>query len=180
MVNAAWKGNKTERDDAKFELLYETYDDLMHAVAYKMLTHQQDTEDVVMYAWEKILGCESKIGEVKSPRTKALLVMITERTAIDFLRKRYRDREKLVYVDIYEGHPFYATTDDRIALSEMGQVLRKLPRKYAEVLILHYVHELTGEDIAKLLGIKVSNVMKRMERGRKYLRTELGVKPRGK
>lgn len=174
--NALDTADKEVQGDEKLVMLYERYDGLMHAVAYKLLGHIEDTEDVVMHAWEKVLDCEHKVGDVDSPKTKSLLAMITERTAIDFLRKRYRDRDNLIYVDVYESSPFYATTDEHIALSEMGQVLRKLPKKYAEVLILHYVHEFTGEEIANLLDITVSNVMKRMERGRKYLRKELGVR----
>ena len=40
--------------------------------------------------------------------------------------------------------------------------------------MLHYIHGLTGREIAKLFGIKEDAVMKRLSRGRKMLGEEMG------
>lgn len=56
---------------------------------------------------------------------------------------------------------------------ELYQVLRNIPKKYSEVLILYYVNGFTGKEIANLLGLREDAVMTRLSRGRKRLKREM-------
>ncbi|WP_343120639.1 RNA polymerase sigma factor, partial [Clostridioides difficile] len=50
------------------------------------------SEDAVHNAFLRIIKNIDKIDEVDSPRTKAFIVIIVERIAIDFYRKRKREK----------------------------------------------------------------------------------------
>lgn len=160
-------------DKRKIEKLYEKYNKLMYVVAFKILKHSQDAEDALMESWEKIIVHLDKINKIDCQETKSFLVIITERTAIDLYRKK-RKRGKIVSaLSEYEDSPFFATREKEFENVELHHVIRNIPKKYSEVLILHYINGLTGGEIAKLFGMKEDAVMKRLSRGRKMLREEM-------
>ena len=51
--------------------------------------------------------------------------------------------------------------------------LHSLPKKYREVLILHYYEEMSCEEIAKELKVPVNTVLTRLRRGRKRLEQKI-------
>lgn len=158
----------------KIEKLYEKYNRLMYTVAFKVLKHSEDAEDALMEAWEKIIVHLDKINEIDCQETKSFLVIITERTAIDLYRRKSRRGKMVIALSECEDSPFFATREKEFENIELYHVMRNIPKKYAEVLILYYIHGLTGREIAKLFGIKEDAVMKRLSRGRKMLGEEMG------
>jgi len=54
----------------------------------------------------------------------------------------------------------------------MGDVL-KLPIKYREIIVLHYYHELTTPEIARVTGLTDENVRVRLHRGRALLKQQM-------
>ena len=79
---------KNSENKRKIEKLYEKYNRLMYVVVYNILKNHEDSEDVVIESWEKIIRHLDKIGEIDCQEIKSFIVIITERTAIDFYRKR--------------------------------------------------------------------------------------------
>ncbi len=158
----------------KVEKLYEKYNRLMYVVAFNILKHSQDAEDAVMATWEKIIVHLDKIKKIDCQETKSFLVIVTERTAIDLYRKNRKRGGVLLALPEYEESPFFATREKEFGNVELYHVMRNIPKKYAEVLILYYIQGLTGKEIAKLFDIKEDAVMKRLSRGRKMLREEMG------
>lgn len=153
--------------------LWETYGALMHKIAYDMLGNWEDAEDAVANAWEKIIPCADRMGEADSAKRKGFLALVTERRAIELLRRRYRDLEHRRLVEDFERCPYCSVRDKGMARSELRLLIRQLPKKYAEPLLLHYVYGLTGEEMGRLLDISPAAAMKRLERARKLLRSEL-------
>lgn len=161
-------------DKRKVEKLYEKYHKLMYALAYNILKHHEDAEDAVIESWEKIIRHLDKVSEIDCQETKSFLVIVVERTSIDYYRKNKKRSTVQVLMDEYEESPYFATKDKALENSELYQVIRNVPKKYSEVLILHYVNGFTGKEIGSLLGIKEDAVMARLSRGRKRLKKELG------
>lgn len=157
----------------KIERLYEKYHSLLYAVAFNILKQHEDAEDAVIESWEKIICHLDKINEIDCQETKSFLVIVVERTAIDYYRKNKRRRSVQVLVDEYEESPYFITKDRELENLALYQVLRNLPKQYSEVLLLHYVNGFTGKEIAHLLGISEDVVMARLSRGRKRLKKEL-------
>lgn len=160
-------------DKRKIEKLYQKYHKLMYVLAYNILKHHEDAEDAVIESWEKIIRHLDKINEIECQETKSFLVIVVERTAIDYYRKNKRRSNVQITIDEYEDSPFFATKDKALENLELYQGLQHIPKKYSEALILHYVNGFTGKEIANLLGIKEDAVMARLSRGRKRLKREL-------
>ena len=79
---------ESPEEKTKFETIYYEYRDLMFYAANKILLDTYDAEDAVHEAFLKIVDIIDKIDTVDCPQTRALVVIITERKAIDLYRKR--------------------------------------------------------------------------------------------
>lgn len=81
---------ETDEDKSTFEQIYEAYRGLMFHAAFKVLTHEQDAEDAVHYAFVKIAENIIKISEPVCPKTKSFVVTIVENSgAIMLLSAKY-------------------------------------------------------------------------------------------
>jgi RNA polymerase sigma-70 factor (ECF subfamily) len=71
--------------------------------------------------------------------------------------------------------PMDTGSDDRlVARRAIAAALRSLPDSQREVIVLHAMEGLTGEEIAEALGIKANAVWVRLHRARKRLQERLG------
>lgn len=163
------------KDKRKVEQLYEKYHKLMYVLAFNILKHREDAEDVAIEAWEKVIRHLDKIKEIDCQETKSFLAILVERTAIDYYRKNKKRGKMQALIDEYESSPFYATTDTQLQNIEIMEIFRNLPKIYSDILLLYYVNGFTGKEIAEMFGIKEDAVMKRLSRGRKMLRKEFGI-----
>ncbi len=62
---------------------------------------------------------------------------------------------------------------DHLTDEEILAAFRKMPPRYAEVVMLADVQEFSYKEIQETLSIPIGTVMSRLSRGREYLRTEL-------
>ena len=154
-------------DKRKIEKLYEKYDSLMFQVARKILTVNEDVEDAVFSAWERIIKNIDKISEIECKETKNFVVIITERGSIDYYRKQKRRLDTVPLED--EVQPYLFTKENGFSDFETVEWIRSIPKKYAEVLVMFYVNEMSIKNIAEVLGIKEGSVASRLSRGRKLL-----------
>lgn len=156
-------------DKRKIEQLYERYNRLLYVVAYRVLGHHEDAEDAVLLSWEKIIRHLDRVpDQIFCNKTKAFLVTIVERTAIDLYRKKKRHTE--VGVEEFEETPFVAVSESAYDEAEVKLLLKKLPKKYAEVMLLYFVYELSYQEIADALSLSMSAVASRVMRGKEKLR----------
>ena len=130
-----------------------------------MLNHNDSLEEELGESLDKIykIDCQQK---------KSFLVIIVERTAIDLYRKNQKKNQKVQEMDEFETSPFFCKHERGYGESEMMEVFHKIPKLYAEVLILRYVNELGVSEIAELLNIKQNTVSKRIARGIAIIRKE--------
>ena len=163
---------ETPEEKSKFEQLYLEYRDLMFYIANRILHHQQDSEDVVHESFLKIVKIIEKISDPKCPKTKSLIVIVTERTAID----RYRRNKKLLYQSI-EDEELFLLSQSELDRSEnnMGIALAiaALPAKHRAVLLLRYDNGFSEEEVAQILSMSLSNVHKTIQRAKKKLKQML-------
>lgn len=90
---------ESDEDKSKFEQLYIMYKGLMFHVAMKILKNEFDAEDAVHQAFLSLIENLKKKSDVKCPKTRAYIVIITERKAIDIIRSR----SKLVDMEFWES-----------------------------------------------------------------------------
>ena len=162
-----------QEDKDKFEYLYERYAPLMKRVAYQKLHDEQLAEDAVHNAFMKIIKSFCKIDDPNSHKTRRFLVVVTERAAIDILRKE-KSSTRVSYEQI---EPLLFVTPDmleEISAQELAGMIANLPEIYRTVLELRTYHDLSEKQIATVLGISYAAVRKRLERARNLLAEAMG------
>ena len=157
--------DQSDRD--KFILLYNTYSGLMYHTAYNILKNDQDAEDAVHQAFLNVIELLPKIRTVYSRETKALMMMLAKRRAIDAVRKRSR------FVDM-EIDDTIAGTDitDRLS-GGLAEALGRLNPRYSRAILLWYGYGYNTKEVAKLMGITLDAARKLLTRAKNALRDEL-------
>lgn len=150
-------------DQAKFERVYNKYRYLMLHVANQILQNHHDAEDAVHQAFISIIENLDKISEVNSPKTRSYIVIITERKAIDLLRK-IQKRQTLEFNEDISGVEIPFEMDNPIAAT-----IAKLPSQYREVLLMRYHNGFSAKEIASILTMSDSGVRKLIARAKKAL-----------
>lgn len=152
------------QEKSKFEKIYQEYRGLMLYVADRVLHNQWDAEDAVHNAFVKIAENISVIDEAMCPRTKGLVITITEHTAIDLYRKkRHNDMTESLTEIPWASVDFEGGTILAVCIG-------KLPAHYRQVILLKYAYGFSNKEIAKLMAITESNVAKLGQRAKKMLR----------
>ncbi len=160
-------------DKRKFELLYEKYRIFMFRVAYNILKDPQAAEDAVHDAFVKVAMSIDSIEEIDSPRVKGYLIIITRNVSID----TYRKRKRVTLMDNLIEQPSDSSIDDQIMVDEsylnLIKVIKSLPGRYADVLLLRFYNNISVSQISNILNISEHNVRKTIDRARKALSVRL-------
>ena len=150
-----------EQERASFESLYLRYRSLMLSVARKFLSEPQDAEDAVHQAFLSILKNFNKISAIDCPETRAFVVIIVERKALDILRTR----QKTVPLEEMEHGVEIPLPGD----NGLADALAKLPARYRQVLLLRFAYGYTTRELAKEFGMTQSTVQKLVWRAKEAL-----------
>lgn len=156
-------------------------------VAFGLLKHQSDAEDVVQDAFARVyLRIKDFEG---SSAFYTWLYRIVVNLSIDAIRKRRRERraeledesarDALGSNDLWprydDSHP-----DDSLQRQELGNQLKKalgdLPEIHQAVILLRELEGMSYEEIASTLKIKKGTVMSRLFHARKAMQTTLLMK----
>lgn len=149
------------RERARFEELYTRYGGLMHHVAMGILKDEKDAEDAVHEAFLAIARHMNKVGEVDNPRTKAFVVTIAQRKAIDLYRQRVRHpAAHLEEGDLTTG----PETDHGLA-----RCMLKLPDRDRQFVLLKFDQGYTTKEIADMMGLTLAAARKVEQRAKARL-----------
>lgn len=151
--------------EQEFETAYELYADMLYRLALSYMKQKEDAEDIVQEVFTKYF-CGFHLP-LSGEQEKAWFVRVTINQCHDALRKRsYRLHDSMEEVAEVAG----GTVDEP---DELFDVLQKLPDKYKDVIILHYLEGYSIEEITKMLGLSASATKMRLKRGREFLKNEL-------
>ncbi len=165
-------GTNTADLDAEFERRLTDSGTLAFRVAYGVLRHREDAEDVAQEALARAYQCFGRLRD--RARFRSWLVRICWRLALDHQRatRRRRRREQ-------EASVFLAQTDvDSVAsANEFGerlwQAIDTLPERLRQVVVLAGIlgHDL--REVGERLGVPQGTVRSRMHRARRRLAESL-------
>ncbi len=167
--------------DREFEARLTESSTLAFRVAYGVLRHRQDAEDVAQEAFVKAYRNFRQLRD--RDRFRAWLVRLTWRLAIDRRRgdrrREARDRspEKLRHIrsEVAEGFSPAAEADlvanERAA--RLWQAIDALPEKLRVVVVLSGIEEHDLREVARLLGLPEGTVKSRMFLARHRLKEQL-------
>jgi RNA polymerase sigma-70 factor (ECF subfamily) len=148
--------------------------EVFYATAYARLVRQllaytgsrQDAEDVVQEAFARASVRWGIVGRLDLP--EAWVRRVAMNLAISELRRVKRSLAALRRL----GMPG-AAGEPSVERSALLEALRKLPLKYREVLVLHYLADLSVQEIARERGLPPGTVTTRLARGREALGRQL-------
>jgi RNA polymerase sigma-70 factor (ECF subfamily) len=167
-----------------FEALANRYEQRVYSLAFRMLQHQQDAEDVtqqsLLSAMENLKGFR---GEASF---STWLLRIAAHAALKIIRKRkglhtVSLQETTERQDHYEGvpHPEYIadwrySPEELVHSNEVRELLDgalvQLDQKYRIVFLLRDVEGMSVKETADALGLNEANVKVRLLRARLQLR----------
>jgi RNA polymerase sigma-70 factor, ECF subfamily len=162
----------------------DAFEDLVSAMERPLLyyatslTGSQDNGlDVLQEVWIKAFR---GIGKLKDPGAlRSWLYSITHGIAVDRIR-RNSSRERAESVDLEDfqeaQEPSFAAED----AAEIHQALSAIGLKHREVLVLHFLEDLSIEEIAKVVGCSEGTVKSRMHYAKRAMREILSGGDYGK
>lgn len=157
-------GVGTEGFEEAFERLFAR----AYHVAFRVLGHSGEAEDVAAEALARTLASWRKVRAMQAP--EGWVVRVATNLAIDTFRRRkwIDDRAvRLARTDVVA-----ARGDDSDVRIDLHVLLGTLPQRQREVLALRYLADLSEAETAAVLGIAQGTVKRHANRGISRMRQE--------
>ncbi|MBD5106593.1 MAG: RNA polymerase sigma factor [Lachnospiraceae bacterium] len=145
------------------EEIVESYADMLYRICVVILCNEQDAQDAVQETFCRYMEHSAKFHSKE--HEKAWLIKVATNICRDMHRGRLRHPTSNID-DISE----YCEMPEQ---SEVLAELMKLPDKLKAVIYLHYIEGYKTTEIAKLMGVTVNTIRKRLQRGRACLKISL-------
>ena len=152
-----------------------THADRVYRHAYRLAGNKADAEDLTQETFVRVFRSLHRY----TPGTfEGWLHRITTNLFLDMVRRRARIRFDALPDDASDRLPSPSagpeqTYDDNRLDPEIREALAALPPDFRDAVVLADLEELSYEEIADTLGIKVGTVRSRIHRGRVLLRQAL-------
>ena len=159
----------TAARNAAFEQTYAEYRGLMLALAGRILGDAALAEDAVSDASVKLLEHYDCLEAPVGPRTRRFVAVLTERTALDLLRKRKRELALPPEELPTQGAP---APDPDLRMTVL-EALDALPGDQRTAVLLSALCGLTAKQVAQSLGCTPAKAEKLISRGRAKLKNQL-------
>jgi RNA polymerase sigma-70 factor, ECF subfamily len=159
-----------------FTVILERYEQKILRYGRRFLFDTREVEDVVQ---EVFLKSYQNIRSFDAKRKlSSWLYRIAHNEFVNVLRKKGRAPISFFDPETIFPHPVSSEIPEKdFAAAEtkamLDKVLDKLPTKYQEPLVLHYIEEIDYKEIAEVLHLPVSTVGVRIMRAKKLLREYL-------
>lgn len=160
------------RGQAGFEEFYQANYGRMVALVTAVTGDRFEAEDVVQDAFARALARWHRLGGYDLP--EAWVRRVALRIATDSGR---RLRRALRLTARLAAQRPVAPSGDSVAFTGIGQALQQLPVRHREVLVLHYLADLSVEQIAVDRGLAPGTVKARLAAARRRLERELTEHP---
>lgn len=165
-----------EGDSSAFAILVERYKDLVYTIAYRMLKHREEAEEVSQDTFIKVYKSLHKFkGDSKF---STWIYKVAYNSCLDRLKKQKRTQHT-VNIDEFTEYKIKTLDNalEHLEVKERQEAIKRcmdlLPADDNVLLTLFYFEELSLEEISKVTGITANTVKVRLFRSRKKLLTIL-------
>lgn len=147
----------------------------MHRIALAVLGNREEAEEAAQDVFVRVhRGLASYRGEVSF---RAWVHRVALNTSISTYRRGRRRRrterstDPVELAEVVSGNPGNPETQaaNHEVEQKVRQMVRRLPRKLCEAVILHYLQEMRLEEIGEVLGIPIGTVKSRLYLARQRL-----------
>ncbi len=166
-------------DQRAFSTLVRRYQKPLHALVWRKIGDFHIAEEI---AQDIFLNVYKKLQTLKNPnRFAGWLYVIATRRCIAWLKKKRIPMESLDAMPPEELEElayaqYHAERQEEVVNGKHREVvkrlLQKLPESERTVVTLHYLGDMTCEDISKFLGVSPNTVKSRLHRARKRLKEQ--------
>ena len=168
-------------DDTAFDILVEKYKKSVHAIVWRKIGDFHYAEEITQ---DTFLLAYQNLSKLRNPsQFPRWLYVIANRLCLKWLRKQKPEKqlqslEDTPMEDVAEvAYANYASEQRETEATEhrfeiVKKLLEKLPDGERTVVTLHYLGEMTTQEISEFLGVSVEAVKTRLHRARKRLREE--------
>ncbi|MCI8601386.1 MAG: sigma-70 family RNA polymerase sigma factor [Oscillospiraceae bacterium] len=171
---------RDENEQAKMTEIFENYGPYVYSCIDKYLSSSvshDDRSDIFQDVIERLIKHIEALMDLKGGQLCSYIQMTAKSVVSDFVRKRAKNAVESLELlaengfesEDHETPPVYEhleTAEDR---KKVWKVMRLLPQREREVLILKYFYEKPDAEIAAELGISKSGVRACLARGRAKL-----------
>jgi len=139
-----------------FNDLYNYYIDRIYRFVYFKVPTVEEAEDltseVFLKTWQYLLNENREIKNLQ-----ALLYQIARNLVVDFYRKKshadfINDSDILSQIEDSRQQSLLSKIDKNVDIIRIEKVLKTLKDEYKEVVILHYIEELSVKEISNILN----------------------------
>ncbi len=161
-------------DEKAFEYIVKKYQNRVANLIFKIIGDQDIVEDLTQEVFLRVMESlkDYKFGSA----IYTWIYRITVNICIDEIRKRQRSRAYSldnILSQNPKSEPSYSPVERTFERREMREIIEnaisKLPTEYKTVIVLREFEDLSYEEIAKILKIRVGTVKSRIFRARKLL-----------
>ncbi len=167
LISSYLEGNREA-----FNGLINRYSQSLYKFTYYLVNNKEEAHDIVQESFIKVWKNIKKFDQTKSFKT--WIFTITERTAIDFLRKRKNISFSSMDNDESENN-FAQSVPDKEPMQDeifernenielVNEVLNMIPIDLKVIMILRHGEEMTFEEIAKVVDKPVNTVKSQYRR----------------
>ena len=166
-------------DADAFTVLMKKYEKQVHAFVWRRIKDYHVAEEITQ---DTFLRAYEKLGTLRDPnRFSGWLYMIATRCSLTWLEEKRMPMQSLEAMSEAEVEAlFYAQymvgQAEKLATEKQREIvqylLQKLPAHERTAVVLHYLSEMTCEEIGNFLDVSPSTIKSRLHRARKRLKKE--------
>ncbi len=158
----------------QFGQIYDQYIEKIYRFVYLKVNSQEVAEDITSKVF--LNGWESYNKNPSIQNMNAFLYKIARNSVTDYYRES--GRTKLVSVDnVAEVADGGTSVHDKVVLSsdieEVKSAVQKLKKDYQDVIILHYLEDMSIQEVSNILNKPPVTIRVMLHRGIKSLKDEL-------
>lgn len=154
------------RSEQEVNRAIEWHGDMIRRLCMIHLKNEADTEDIFQTVFLKYVL--SSVSFESEEHEKAWFIRVTINACKDLLKSFFRSRT-ISLEDVME-QPAPLAPEHR----EVLEAVLSLPKKYRDVVYLHYYEDYTAPEIGAILGRNVNTVYTLLTRSKELLRKRLG------
>lgn len=166
-------------DDSAFAALVQKYQKDVHTLIWHKIEDFHHAEEITQ---DTFLQAYRKLGTLRDPKCFARwLYVIANRLSINWIQRSkpkitMQSLEDTSIAEIEESSYIHHMMNQREAEGKehrseiVKKLLKKLPESERTVVTLHYLGEMTTEEIGNFLGVSVNTIKSRLRRGCERLR----------
>ncbi|NLC72528.1 MAG: sigma-70 family RNA polymerase sigma factor [Ruminococcaceae bacterium] len=154
------------RSEQEAERAIRLYSDTIRRICFVHLKNHADVEDIFQDVFLKYILSDTVFKN--NEHEKAWFIRVTVNACRDLIKSAFRSRS--VSLDEAINATSNANEDDRHVL----EAVLKLPKKYRDIVYLHYYEGYTAPEIGKILNKNENTVYTILKRARELLKKSLG------